>query len=701
DFGVVDAFSVLSLFGSGEQGLLIDPSDKTSVFKDALGGTPAGTGYPLGAVSDLSGNDNHFIQSSESSRPALKTDGSFWWIEPDGIDDFMSISASAGSFNFLHDGTGGEIIAGVSFGEDDAPNACHMLLDNTDASLAGTGTSVFYDDRASFRRRNHVHHLVSKGDPSGENKAVKNAGFDNIIKAGTDGVIGVLHQSETQNDTAMMIDGYQIWSSANEAPISGDASDNLTLFKQSTSNESHMKGRLYFLLVIDRILTEEERSKLVAYIEQKMPRSALKVSLHSYDVGSRTEWFLDQSDIDCSSGINFDTQRPTKSPANPLCEPTGPNQATWDCDKYYPNIHLDNGTYKAWQGCWDNEGGFVGISYSTSSDGVNWAKPDIGLETFRGSRSNNLLHDAYDPTVIWDGTRYVIMLGIDIGAGTEGVTDGSGHIYSSRDGINDFVLEKSFDQDFFAEFHGLSRRSDGRWITYYTRDHGICARKIGAYLSDTDDPAGNWVDQGNLEGLAGYAEEDQFYNFTATMINGVLYGIAARFDDLSERHWMDIYTSPGGDGLNWTPQKGVWIPNGRYGEYDGGMANGKQLTHDGTELRAYYFGSVKDHIEALPRDARLCYATISSGRLAKLQGAGGTITTKAITANDELRINASSTGANLSIELLDPSDDSVLPGFAKADCDNLDGDHKDKTVTWNGISIPTTRPVKIKFYLDA
>lgn len=90
-------FSPLSLFKAGEQGAWYDPSDLSTLFQDSAGTTPVtAAGQPVGLMRDKSGLGNHASQASAGSKPVLRNSGSLWYLEFDGVDDFLV----TGSINF-------------------------------------------------------------------------------------------------------------------------------------------------------------------------------------------------------------------------------------------------------------------------------------------------------------------------------------------------------------------------------------------------------------------------------------------------------------------------------------------------------------------------------------------------------------------------------------------------------------------------
>lgn len=90
----VSAFSPISLFASGEQGAWYDPSDLSTMFQDRAGTTPVtADGQPVGKILDKSGRGNHAVAPSDAARSLYKTDGTYHWLQFDGVDDSLSTEA--------------------------------------------------------------------------------------------------------------------------------------------------------------------------------------------------------------------------------------------------------------------------------------------------------------------------------------------------------------------------------------------------------------------------------------------------------------------------------------------------------------------------------------------------------------------------------------------------------------------------------
>lgn len=88
--GGIGGFQPSTLFATGEQGIWLDPSDLATMFQDDAGTTPVtAAGQVVGLIRDKSGNGNHATQATAASKPILRNTGALWWLEFDGVDDFL------------------------------------------------------------------------------------------------------------------------------------------------------------------------------------------------------------------------------------------------------------------------------------------------------------------------------------------------------------------------------------------------------------------------------------------------------------------------------------------------------------------------------------------------------------------------------------------------------------------------------------
>lgn len=82
------AFDPASLFAGGAAGALYEVSPSFA-WQDQAGTIPAAAGDPVGRLTDRSGNGNHALQPGAAARPVLRQEGGQFYLEFDGIDDFL------------------------------------------------------------------------------------------------------------------------------------------------------------------------------------------------------------------------------------------------------------------------------------------------------------------------------------------------------------------------------------------------------------------------------------------------------------------------------------------------------------------------------------------------------------------------------------------------------------------------------------
>ena len=85
---------IRKLFANNEQGFAYDPNDLSTMFQDAAGTVDVLlTGQPVAYIKDLSGNNNHAVQTDSSMRPLLQSIPYF--LEYDFVDDKLSTNIAS------------------------------------------------------------------------------------------------------------------------------------------------------------------------------------------------------------------------------------------------------------------------------------------------------------------------------------------------------------------------------------------------------------------------------------------------------------------------------------------------------------------------------------------------------------------------------------------------------------------------------
>lgn len=78
------------LFDASEVGGWYDATDLSTLFQDSAGTIPVtAPGDRVGRWEDKSGNGYHLLQTSASARPTYQTDGTYHWVETDGISQWL------------------------------------------------------------------------------------------------------------------------------------------------------------------------------------------------------------------------------------------------------------------------------------------------------------------------------------------------------------------------------------------------------------------------------------------------------------------------------------------------------------------------------------------------------------------------------------------------------------------------------------
>jgi len=125
--GSAAAFDPSSLFASSEQGAWYDPSDLATMSQTSDG--PLGNvavGDPVGRIEDKSGNGNHATQATAAARPILRQDGALYYLETDGVDDWMPATGADLGETWTH--------VGGWYALADTNNRAFAISSNGDAS---------------------------------------------------------------------------------------------------------------------------------------------------------------------------------------------------------------------------------------------------------------------------------------------------------------------------------------------------------------------------------------------------------------------------------------------------------------------------------------------------------------------------------------------------------------------------------------
>ena len=362
----------------------------------------------------------------------------------------------------------------------------------------------------------------------------------------------------------------------------------------------------------------------------------------------------------------------------------------------------DEGRYRMWYEAYDKTHGGddqARYCYAESTDGIHWTKPVLGLDTFDGSKENNILFNRLGGASNHGGTvfkdpaappaeRYkFIFLSCDEERKNWFVYGGH-----SPDGLHwkryegGPILKVGSD----TQTVGFWDEALKKYVTYcrlWTHGRTIGRSESADFLSfplagevlgcDEQDPP-----------------ETDMYNSAALKYP---YAANAYFIFTSMYHHpadnLDVQLAVSRDGVNWTrPERRAFIPNGEPGSFDDATVYcGVGVIRKGDELWMYYHGSRARHNQVSPSliSAEGVYsrAVLRLDRYVALDASAmpAEFTTYPLTfTGRQLQLNADvRPGGAVRLELQDAAG-TPIAGYTLDDCTPLLGDSLRHVVRWKG-----------------
>lgn len=412
--------------------------------------------------------------------------------------------------------------------------------------------------------------------------------------------------------------------------------------------------------------------------------------------------FLDDESIASQSGLTRVWHQPGKYDGSPVLKSDKP----WEgrhCYLYGTVLHV-GGKWQMWYQTFDPAipgRAKTTVCYAESPDGLEWTKPVLGGVEFSGSRANNIVIERY---------------------GEQG-----GSLYSpsvSLDPTDSQYPYKMFWHDSSNEIEGdyvklgvsAARSADGIHWTYF--ENNPLRLKSSDVLAVIYDPNISkyvaYVKMGYGDKKA-RARSESADTMVWTKPEYILYPDKTDPGDVgfywsTHQPYADMYVGLLGvlhknqgmittelvfsrDGINWqrTPDRSVFLPLGKTGEFDASMITcaSPPFVEDGSRLRLYYGGfshprgSLETPVVTEKVRASIGLAFLRKDGFASLRAEGeGNLVTKPFTAaSSDLLINADATGGEIRAELLDEQGHPI-PGFTLADCRPITTDSVRHAVTW-------------------
>lgn len=258
-FRTSSTVSIVSLlFGSGERGLIYDISDFSTLYQDSAGTTPVtAVSQPVGKILDISGNNNHAYQSTESFRPILLQDaGGHYYLELDGVNDFLVTN----NIDFTSTDKI-SVFTGIRKLSDSSQGAIIELTNNP--SVKNTGT--FYINSSGLAGENYEVYMRGNGVRSYYRPVTYTAPITNTVSAlfnnsGVDWAIGNKPYVNAVLDQDGGASNVMTASTFSNAPI---------YIGRRGGSTNAFNGRIYSMIVRGAQSSEYELAFSEAYVNSK------------------------------------------------------------------------------------------------------------------------------------------------------------------------------------------------------------------------------------------------------------------------------------------------------------------------------------------------------------------------------------------------------------------------------------------------
>jgi len=439
------------------------------------------------------------------------------------------------------------------------------------------------------------------------------------------------------------------------------------------------------------------------------------------NIGSAKQLFVDGALIESSRGVTL-TMNPPRKTGEKCIAPDRPWESYGVCA--YNSVTEDGGIYKLWYDAIANDDSRW-LCYATSTDGVHWEKPALGIVEFGGAKDTNIVFPLekkdHEPGCVFidrnpkcaADARYKMVCSYD-GPGGPGT-----YVFQSADGlrwrpISDRPSFRSSDTGNVAFWDDRI----GRYVAYIRTWTPL--RMVGR--CEFDDLA----DFGKEQVVFGYDAQDppdmDFYTNAAVKYpyaeNVYLIFPSAYFHypeppvgKYRNDGPLDIRFAVSRDGIHFArPDRKPYIGLGVKGRFDdSAMYMTTGMIRHGAELWQYYEGY--DFTHGAYHVATDKFTGVISRVVQRLDGFvsadaaydGGELTTVPVVfAGTRLELNVdASVAGSVRVEVLDAGGKPVA-GFALADADAIKGNYVDKVVTWKGgedVSALAGKAVRLRFVM--
>jgi hypothetical protein len=384
--------------------------------------------------------------------------------------------------------------------------------------------------------------------------------------------------------------------------------------------------------------------------------------------------------------------------------------------------------YRMWYAClpWYSGTAPAGAShtlYATSTDGITWTKPNLGIRTWNGSTNNNMffdrtvgsgisstIHTPWDP----DPARRYRFMNKDPGGYWAAYSADAVHtvdsvnnpVFTGGSDVGQFMWDpfnqiyRGYVKNGWMDWNGLQRRAVA--LTQTTNIESWPTEQLILTPDPIDDRwSSNPVYRTHFYGLSAFAYESMYLGllwiFRASDAEGYFVGPV----------YAEIISSR--DGVHWTREEGnrpAILALGPSGTWDDGqLYTATQPLVEGDTVKLYYGACDQPHGSSLKTTiCAIGLSTLRKDGFASLDAgatAGSVITQSLLGAAGTLRVNCTASAGSVRVEVLDRYN-TVLPGYGAAECAALTGTGIDQAVTWASHSeLPSVpEPIRLRFIVQ-
>jgi hypothetical protein len=454
-----------------------------------------------------------------------------------------------------------------------------------------------------------------------------------------------------------------------------------------------------------------------AFLAALLLPASLAFSTTAIDIGSRVEMFVDEHLIESKRGAALKLNPPIKREVvitldQPWEGPTG---------AYY-TVFADQGKIRLYYrgAALKGDDNDAVTCYAESTDGIHFARPELGLVEFNGSKSNNIIfrapysasfapfrdtNPASKPEERYKALCYEVRkrtgtmsaLASPDGIHWKPMTEGSIVPRGSYDSLNVvswderakkyLCFNRYWDEGEFKGVRAIESRTSDDFVTWSEPTHNVYAAGVPRehfYTSATTRCPGAehmWLSFP----MRLVPERKKVATHKEPAVSDAVF-MSSRDGAHWDRPFLEAWIRPDRDKENWTdrnnmPAWGIIETPGRSDEFS--MYVSEHYRWPTNRLRRV---TIRKH----------GFASMNAG------AGGGEFVTKTLkfTGNQLLLNYATSAAGSVQVELQNDSG-QPLAGFAASDCEPIYGDELDHAVKWKGgdISAHAGKPIRVRFML--